>query len=84
MWRFFGSLFFGTRCSERHLKASQDFHLKACRRRFSQRESQRPEEERCPLLAPEDVPFGRPAMPLIHVIYIILYHLYHLYPFISI
>ena len=32
----------------------EDMHLKACRRRFSQREAHKPEAERCPLLEEDD------------------------------
>ena len=32
----------------------QDMHLKACRRRFEQREATKPAAERCPLLEEED------------------------------
>eukprot|EP00434_Breviolum_minutum_P040102 symbB.v1.2.035630.t1/scaffold4752.1/size35433/1 len=46
-------------CGQKYLNhTSLDMHLKACRRRFSQREAHKPEAERCPLLEEDELPDG--------------------------
>lgn len=46
-------------CGQKYLNhTSLDMHLKACRRRFEQREATKPAAERCPLLEEEELPDG--------------------------